>query len=80
MFGYAWCGNTGVGGWAAMIGFWVVFLGFAGWAILRVFPRRDGDRQGPDAVDLLDHRLASGEIDEETYRRARDTLVGGVRR
>jgi putative membrane protein len=33
-------------------------------------------RGGADALDVLDHRFARGEIDEEEYRARRDMLRG----
>jgi uncharacterized membrane protein len=33
-------------------------------------------RSGSDPVDVLNHRFARGEIDEEEYRKRRDILRG----
>jgi putative membrane protein len=33
-------------------------------------------RSGADPVDVLDHRFARGEIDDEEYRKRRDILRG----
>jgi len=32
--------------------------------------------RGPDPIDVLDHRFARGEIDEDEYRKRRDILRG----
>ena len=69
MFG---CG-AGVSGWLLMVGFWVGLVAVVLWAVSRLFPAADRRR---DVEDLLDHRLATGEIDTETYRRTRERLVG----
>jgi uncharacterized membrane protein len=66
------CSGMGIGGWLLMIGFWVVLVGLVVWAITRLFP--SGDRRG-DAEQVLDRRLAAGDIDPQTYRQVRDELV-----
>ena len=68
MFGY--CSSMGLGGWLVMIGLWVAFLAVVAWGVSRLFP--SGSRRRPE--DVLDERLAAGEIDVETYRQARDEL------
>ena len=69
MFG---CG-AGVSGWLLMVGFWVGIVAVVLWAVCRLFPATDRRR---DAEDMLDHRLAAGEIDPDSYRQAREELVG----
>jgi uncharacterized membrane protein len=76
MFAGGYCAGMGLGGWLLMIGFWASFVGLVVWAITRLFP--SGDRRG-DAEHALDRRLASGEIDPQTYRQVRDELVGAGR-
>ena len=82
MFFGAWCGGLGAGGWLLMVAFWVVFLGLAVWAVMQLFP---GDSGGPrqrlgaeDPKDVLDRRLAAGEIDVETYRRLQQELRASI--
>ncbi len=75
MFGY--CGSMGLGGWLLMVGLWVGLLALVLWAVSRLFPATNQRRA---AEDLLAHRLAAGEIDPQTYRRARDELAGADRR
>ena len=67
-----WCTSMGVGGWIAMAATWITVLALVVWAVSRLFPAaKDRD---PRAV--LDTRLASGEIDSETYRSLRAQLDG----
>ena len=66
------CSGMGAGGWLLMIGLWAAFLGFVVWALTRLFP---GDPHR-GAVEVLDRRLAAGDIDPDTYRQARDELAG----
>lgn len=75
MFGAGWCSGMGVGGWLLMVLLWGGFLAVVVWAVLRLFPST-GTRpgSGESAVGVLDRRFASGEIDEETYRRFRGEL------
>jgi putative membrane protein len=78
MFGYGWCGGMGVGGWLLMGLMWGGFLAVVVWAVMRLFPRHGGDRRQGDAgspTDVLDRRLAAGEIDEDTYRQLRGELT-----
>lgn len=81
MFGSGWCGSMGAGGWLLMALLWGSFLAVVVWAITRLFPgsrsRNDttGTHDGGDAVATLNRRLASGEIDEDTYRRLRGELT-----
>ena len=71
-----WYGGMGVGGWILMTLFWVALLALIGWAGTRLFPTRagrdDGERERPEEV--LDHRLARGEIDPATYDTLREKL------
>lgn len=83
MFSGTWCGGMGLGGWLLMVAFWTGFLGLAVWAITRIFPARplsaapDQSARAPEEV--LDQRLASGEIDVETYQRLRRRLSDSLR-
>lgn len=76
MFGYGWCGGMGAVGWLLMALLWGGFLTVVIWAVTRLFPRsRAGTGGGDGAADQLDRRLATGEIDEEAYRRLRGELT-----
>lgn len=70
------CGGMGVAGWLVMIAFWGGFIALVLWAVTRLFPA--SDRRG-EAVELLDRRLATGQIDAETYRQVRDELADAGR-
>ncbi len=65
-----WCGDMGVTDWVSMIALWATVLGVTVWAVLRLFPTQPGSH----ARNVLDQRLAHGEIDLETYRSARAAM------
>jgi putative membrane protein len=78
--------GMGAGGGVLAIVFWVVLLAVIVWAIARVVssrtddvrePRRSADKPRPSAEppqEILARRLASGEIDVETYEELRSKL------
>jgi putative membrane protein len=78
MFSGTWCGGMGLGGWVLMVAFWTAFIALSVWAITRIFPARPSTGafgpDGPAPFELLDQRLAAGEIDVETYQRLRREL------
>lgn len=74
MFTGSWCSGMGVGGWVLMLGFWVALLAVIVWAVTRLFPTTSKD----DVLDVLDRRLAAGEIDPDAYRAARSELSGSA--
>jgi putative membrane protein len=83
MFAGDYCGGMGPAGWLLMIGFWAAVIAVIVWAVTRLFPTASsGDRspgvphQRQDTQELLDQRLASGEIDPQTYIAARRELTG----
>jgi uncharacterized membrane protein len=61
--------------WIAMVGFWVLI----GWAIYAFVKSVSGGDSAPrmakSAVEVLDERLALGEIDDEEYGRLSDLLA-----
>lgn len=70
---------------AAMIAMMAVLIGGVAVAVLWIARRRPsgplrsqagGDQGGRSAIEVLDHRLASGEISPEEYRQRRETLRG----
>ncbi len=77
-----WGDGMGAGGWTLMIIFWVALVAVVGLAITRLFPsvRGGGSAEGATASQspqqLLDARLARGEIDVETYERLHEVLAG----
>lgn len=78
-------GGMGAGGWLFMSLVWVLLLVVIIWAAARLFPGRTGSTAtltGPAVEPLserpeqiLDRRLASGEIDVATYEQLRETLA-----
>ena len=77
-----WNGGMTWEGWFFMGLFWVLLIGVIVFAAAQLFPgRREAraeTREEPRTI--LDRRLASGEIDVETYEQLRHTLgaAGGV--
>ena len=69
-------------GWLAMVLVWVLLVVAIVWALREL---RSGDREPSrpaeppteDPFAILDRRLASGEIDPETYDELRDKLAEG---
>jgi putative membrane protein len=71
--------SMGAGGWVLMAVFWVALVALVVWVIARVLPSRAEDRPGKDETsdtprEVLDRRLAGGEIDVQTYEELRETL------
>jgi putative membrane protein len=67
------------GGSVLMIVFGTALLALIAWAIARIVPTRTDDVPEPrrstgEPVEILDRRLAGGEIDVETYEQLRSTL------
>jgi putative membrane protein len=85
MDGYGNGYGMGAGGWILMILFWVLLVGLIIFAVIRIFPGRDTQASPPaphvsrppteTPREILDRRLASGEIDLETYDRLREKLA-----
>ena len=74
-----WDNGMGAGGWVLMMFAWVALIALVVWAISRLFPTRAGG-DSPEQVaetpdEILDGRLARGEIDSDEYARLRDALV-----
>jgi putative membrane protein len=81
--------DMGGGGWIVPTLVWVLLLVAIVVVVARIFPGRD-DRAAPPAeplappvverpLEILDRRLASGEIDLETYDRVRERLLETAR-
>ncbi len=75
MFPGGFCSGAGVAGWLIMIGFWVGFLALVVWVVTRLFPTSSGHDESDEPSDTLERRLASGELDPDTYRHLRDERV-----
>jgi putative membrane protein len=75
--------GMGGAGWLMMATAWVALVVIVVFAVTRIFPRHDGHDPtlGASSVAperplaILDRRLASGEIDVETYDRLRERLL-----
>ena len=66
-------GGMGAAGWVLMSVIWVVLIAAIVWAIAALFGRNDRSNSVTTAArpqEILDRRLASGEINHDTY----DTL------
>ena len=78
-----WYGNgMGATGWLGMGVFWFVLLGLIVWLVVRLLPGSgEGTTRytGESALEILDRRLASGEIDVETWQAQRAALQGALR-
>jgi len=77
----SWYGRGGMGslGWLGMGVFWLILLGLIIWLVVRLLPGSDsGTTRNTDesALEILDRRLASGELDTETWQAQRAALVG----
>jgi len=71
-----WDGGMGVAGWLLMTVFWVVLIAGIVWAVVNLTPsRRDGSTGMPERPEeILDRRLAAGEIDAPAYEELRSKL------
>lgn len=71
-----WYGDMSAGGWLLMTLFWVALLGVIVWAVANLFPTRAGreDTLAERPEDILDRRLARGEVDQTTYDELRAKL------
>lgn len=74
-----WDNGMGAGGWVLMILAWVALLGLVVWAIGQLLPARSGgdarEQTAETPEDILDRRLARGEIDTDEYALLREALV-----
>ena len=75
-------GGMGSLGWLAMGVFWLILLGLIVWLVVRLLPGSSGGTTrdtGESALEILDRRLASGEIDLEAWQAQRAALVAAQR-
>jgi putative membrane protein len=63
--------------WLLMVAFWALVIFAVVWLVRELAGRRDDER--PDAGQILERRLATGEIDVEEYRERRAALERGSR-
>jgi putative membrane protein len=64
--------DMGAGWWVLMAAGWIVLWAFVIWALAAVLRTRGHDERSPREV--LDRRLAAGEITVEEYERLRDAM------
>ena len=73
-----WYGGMGAGGWILMTVFWVGLIAAIVWAGSRLFARPGSvdhvSGAGEQPGEILERRLANGEIDAETYDALREKL------
>lgn len=65
-------GGFGMGGGGIL---WIILLGVAIWAIVSATNRTGARSATGSARDVLDARLARGELSVEEYKKLRETLV-----
>ena len=71
-------------GWIGMGVFWLVLLGLIVWLVMRLLPGSSDSGgttgiTGESNLEILDRRMASGEIDSEVWQKQRAALVGAQR-
>jgi len=72
-------GGMGSFGWLGMGVFWLILLGLIMWLVVRLLPGSGGGTArstGESALEILDRRLASGQIDMQAWQAQRAALVG----
>ena len=77
MGGYG--GGMGVFGWLFLGVFWLILIGLIIWLVVRLLPGSGNGTtrsSGDSALEILDRRLASGEIDLEVWQSQRAALLG----
>jgi uncharacterized membrane protein len=73
-----WYGEMGPLAGIALIAFWFGLLGLIAWAVGRLLPGNSGETTLADsesAVEILDRRLANGEIDMHDWQAQRSALM-----
>lgn len=68
--------DMGAGGWATMMTGWLIVTALIVWIVARLSGARGQDRPAPDETprDILDRRLARGEIDGDAHARLKATI------
>jgi putative membrane protein len=70
-------GGMGALGWLGMGVFWLLLFAMIVWLVVWLLPGSDGvtgRSYGESALDILDRRLASGEIDLQAWQVQRSAL------
>ena len=73
--------GNGIGSlaWLGMGVFWLLLLGLIVWLVIRLLPGTTGrtsHHTGDSAAEILDSRMASGEIDVSEWQAHRGALQG----
>jgi len=72
--------GSGMGslGWLGMGVFWLLLLGLIAWLVMRLLPGtgRTSRPTGDSAMEILDRRMASGQIDVPAWQAQRAALQG----
>ena len=81
MMGWNSGGGMGSLGWIGMGVFWLFLLGLIVWLVVRLLPDSDSGNSpargsGDSALDILDRRLANGQVDLPSWQAQRAALLG----
>ena len=69
--------GMGAGGWLLMALFWIALIALVVFAVVRLFPGRgepEPSERREEPREILQRRLASGEIDVETFEQLSSKL------
>jgi putative membrane protein len=71
-------GGMGPLGWLGMGLFWLILIGLIMWLVIRLLPGSAGVTRdtGESPLEILDRRLASGQIDLDIWQAQRVALLG----
>ena len=76
-------GGMGSLGWLGMGVFWLILLGLIVWLVVRLLPDSGSGNgssaargAGDSALDILDRRLANGQLDMASWQAQRAALLG----
>jgi putative membrane protein len=75
-------GGMGAFMWLGMGLFWIILLGLIVWLVIRLLPGSSEPptrTPGESAVEILDRRMANGEIDLEAWQAQRAALLAAQR-
>ena len=75
-------GGMGAFMWLGMGLFWLILLGLIVWLVIRLLPGSSEPptrTPGESAVEILDRRMANGEIEIETWQAQRAALLAAQR-